>query len=411
MKDKKSGLSRRSFLGTASTGFIYCGVGGSLAELLGGCEIHDEIPRIEGRARSFITPTDGDVSNDFYIQFGNPLTTPDNHPVISENAWSLSINGQVDNTMTVTFDDLMEAADTEAIVYMKTLRCVLEGPGVPYISNAYWKGVPLRYFLDEAELRDDAIRLRITGVDGFENNLRLSRVMDDLSFGVAASIPLLPVILAYEMNGQPIPSVHGGPVRIIVPEKFGFKQMKWPTEIEVSARDSAFGYYETVLFANDPLTDTGNMQLASVFTGPAEGETVSGPEVTFFGFAVFGPGVIEQVEVSVDGSAFQEAEIFDYDDALNDVDLFFGEVPEQTSIQLQNELDALRDELEQSTNADFSDMKPFVWVIWKFVADLGPGDHSARVRAVATGDVSQPDVDTVAEDGNSSIRSITFEVA
>jgi len=383
---------------------------GSVANLIAGCELHDEILHITGQSRSFITPTDGELGNDFYIQFGGSLATPDNHPQIAEDDWRLAIRGAVDTNLTVTWADLMTAAETEATLFLKTMRCVFDAPGELLISNGYWKGVPLSHFLDQVGLTDDATRLNITGTDGFTTNLRVARVMDNVSQGVAADIPLAPVVLAYELNGSPIPTVHGGPVRLIVPEKSGFKNMKYPSEIDVSESDSTFGFYETTLFPGNSQTDTGNIALTSLFTGPLEGEVVGGPDVTFFGIAMIGPGEVEAVELSVDGADFAPAQIMSLDDVLNDVNLFFDDVTEANAETMTDELTSLRESLLQVTDPEFSALVSAVWSLWRFDTSLQPGNHSARVRAVGTGGIQQPETDREQGDGNTQIRRVSFKV-
>ena len=403
-------FSRRQFLGTSGGGILFCGGLGGLASLLSGCETHGEIPRVAGQSRSFITPTDGGLGNDFYIQFGGGLATPDNHPVIDQDDWELIVRGDLENDVRITWDDLMAVDESDGITFLKTMRCVFDAPGEPLISNAYWRGVPLKLFLEQGELRAEAVRLNITGEDGFTDNLRVARVMDDVSQGVSSDVPLLPVVLAYELNGAPIPSVHGGPVRIIVPEKFGFKCMKYPVLMAVTTNDEAFGYYETELFPGSDVTDTGNIAITSIFTAPVDGETVRGPRVTFFGVAMYGPGQIEQVEVSIDGGAFGEAEVLTLDDVLNDVNLFFADVGEDNISDLEAELADLRDTLVQNVDPAFTASVPYVWSIWRYSVDLAPGEYSAKVRSVATNDVEQPDQDREAGDGNSQVRRIVFQV-
>lgn len=404
-------LSRRHFLGQTGAGLLFCGGLGSVADLIAGCELHDEVLHISGRSRSFITPTDGELGNDFYIQFGGSLATPDNHPQIAEDDWEMDIRGAVDSDLTVTWADLMAAADTEATLFLKTMRCVFDAPGELLISNGYWRGVPLSHFLDQAGLSADATRLNITGTDGFTTNLRVARVMDNVSQGVSTDIPLVPIVLAYELNGSPIPTVHGGPVRLIAPEKSGFKNMKYPNLIEVSESDSTFGFYETTLFPGNSATDTGNIALTSLFTGPLEGETVGGPQVTLFGVAMIGPAEVESVELSVDGADFVPAQIISLDDVLDDVNLFFDGVTEDNVDSLTTELESVKEALLQVTDPDFSTLVSSVWSLWRFDANLQPGSHSARVRATGTGGIQQPETDREQGDGNTQIRRVSFTVA
>lgn len=418
--DRRLGLSagdpgnidreRRAFLQRAGHLFL----GSLVVSTVGGvlsCELHGEIPRVSGGLRSFVSPTEaGRLGDEFYIQFGNPTTNVDNHPRLRPEDWSLSIRGAVERDVTITFDDLMAAADTEAIEFLKTMRCVLDAPSQPLISNGYWRGVPLRTFLEVATPLDSAVRLYITGEDGFADNLFVDRVVRDSPRDVADTVPLLPVMLAFELNGQPIPTVHGGPARIIVPEKFGYKNMKWPRDIELTERDEPFGFYETVLFPGNAATDVGNIQLVSMFSGPIEGEAVEGPDVRLFGLAMFGPGEVEEVLISVDGGPMESAHLFSIEELLSDVELFFGANTGREAEDLGNELDRLRGSLIQLNDPRFEGFIPFVWRLFRFDVRLSPGTHTARVSARATGPITQPERDTDAGDGNSQVREVEFVV-
>jgi DMSO/TMAO reductase YedYZ molybdopterin-dependent catalytic subunit len=112
------------------------------------------------------------------------------------------------------------------------------------------------------------------------------------------------VILAYEMNGQPIPAPNGGPVRLLVPRWAGIASVKWPARIEVVSTPFR-GYYNAeryiVVDASGATVDTvREMPVKSVVAWPGEGEHVLRGSHTVFGFAWSGHAPIDQVEVSVD---------------------------------------------------------------------------------------------------------------
>src|SRR5256886_16910954 len=92
--------------------------------------------------------------------------------------------------------------------------------GAGWIRNAFWKGVPLRDLLDQAGLLSSAARVRLQGVDNYTDTIPLEKAMDPTT------------LLAYEMNGTPLPGRHGYPLRVIVPGYFGEKNGKWLTRIE-----------------------------------------------------------------------------------------------------------------------------------------------------------------------------------
>jgi DMSO/TMAO reductase YedYZ molybdopterin-dependent catalytic subunit len=398
-------LTRRELLSASAA--LFCGLfGASALKLVAGCETHETLSKISGGLRRFVTPVDGDRHDEFYVRFGWPGTNPQRPPVLREQDWSLALTGAVDNPLTLTFDDVTSAARSEAITFLKTMRCVTDAPNAPLISNGYWRGVPLGPFVVRAQPSPGAVRVRVMAEDGFSSNLRLARVVDAVGDGLAASTPLLPVVLAFELNGAPIPPVHGGPVRLVVPEKYGFKNVKFPRELAVTTVDEPFGYYEIDLYERSPLTDDGNIDITSFFSGPVEGEGVSGPSVTFFGAALHGPTGIERVEVSVDGGTFLPATQLPLSEVLDDPVLAFGE----DTRARRDELTRLRETLVQLHDPRFADDVPTVWVLWTATFDVPRGTHQAVVRAFGRDGAEQVPTDTTGDDGDSSYRRVRFTV-
>jgi DMSO/TMAO reductase YedYZ molybdopterin-dependent catalytic subunit len=107
------------------------------------------------------------------------------------------------------------------------------------------------------------------------------------------------------MNGEPIPTANGGPVRLLVPGWAGIASVKWPVRMEVVAEPFA-GYYNAQRYimvdaADRTLRTVRQMPVKSVIAWPGEGETVTAGARPIFGFAWSGLGPIRRVEVSLDG--------------------------------------------------------------------------------------------------------------
>ena len=100
--------------------------------------------------------------------------------------------------------------------------CINNGLDAGLISNAVWKGLPLRDLLDQAGVLSGAARVRLQGVDNYTDTIPLEKAMEPTT------------LLAYEMNGAPLPDRHGHPLRVIVPGYFGEKNVKWITRVEVT---------------------------------------------------------------------------------------------------------------------------------------------------------------------------------
>ncbi|MEP6809721.1 MAG: molybdopterin-dependent oxidoreductase, partial [Chthoniobacterales bacterium] len=99
------------------------------------------------------------------------------------------------------------------------------------MSNAMWKGVPLRALLEAAGASPEARKVKLFGVDNYADTFPIEKALDQTT------------LIAYEMNGERLPQRHGFPARAIVPGYFGEKHVKWITRIEV-AGEEAEGFYE-----------------------------------------------------------------------------------------------------------------------------------------------------------------------
>ena len=99
------------------------------------------------------------------------------------------------------------------------------------MSNAVWKGVPLRNLIEAAGAKQGVVEVRLHGVDSYTDTFAIEKAMEPTT------------LVASEMNGEMIPARHGFPVRVIVPGLFGEKNVKWVTRIELVDHD-AKGFYE-----------------------------------------------------------------------------------------------------------------------------------------------------------------------
>ncbi len=149
-------------------------------------------------------------------------------PDVTKRLWGLEVNGVVANPRRYSFDDLsaMAAVDQET-----TLMCISNQIGAGLFSNAVWRGVPMRTLLEAAGPEPEAMEVRLYAADGYTDTFAIEKAMNPAT------------LVAFAMNGEPLPRIHGYPVRIIVPGLFGEKNVKWVTRIEVADYD-AKGFYE-----------------------------------------------------------------------------------------------------------------------------------------------------------------------
>lgn len=97
--------------------------------------------------------------------------------------------------------------------------CISNGLDAGLMSNALWKGVPMRILLEAAGPLAGARKVKLFGVDNYTDTIPLEKALDPTT------------LIAYEMNGERLPQRHGFPARAIVPGYFGEKHVKWITRI------------------------------------------------------------------------------------------------------------------------------------------------------------------------------------
>jgi DMSO/TMAO reductase YedYZ molybdopterin-dependent catalytic subunit len=215
-------------------------------------------------------------------------------PRVNVDLWHLEIGGMLQNSATWRFQDLL---GFEPTTQETTLMCISNGLDAGLISNAVWKGLPLRDLLDHAGVISGAARVRLYGVDNYIDTIPLEKAMEPTT------------LLAYEMNGAPLPDRHGYPLRVIVPGYFGEKNVKWLTRIEVTdAR--AKGFYETQGWGPDFIVPTrSRIDVPEEWSSLSLGKLTAPIEVK--GIAFGGDRGVSRVEFSFDsGNTWGDAEIY-----------------------------------------------------------------------------------------------------
>jgi len=139
--------------------------------------------------------------------------------------YSLKIDGLVENKMSYTYDRILEM-DSLEVVY--TIYCV-EGWDATFL----WKGVLMKDVLSESNVMDDAKTVIFHAIDGYTTSLPLDEVMDN------------DLMIAYNVNGLPIPSSLGYPFIFVAYDKWGYKWARWINRIELSSDTDYMGYWES----------------------------------------------------------------------------------------------------------------------------------------------------------------------
>jgi len=216
-------------------------------------------------------------------------------PRVNVPLWHLEVNGLVQNKATYRFDDLK---GFPAVEQETTLMCISNGLDAGLMSNAVWKGVALRDLIDPAGPLSDAARVRLHSVDNYTDTIPLDKALEPTT------------LLAYEMNGAPLPNRHGYPLRAIVPGYFGEKQVKWLTRIEL-ANAKAKGFYETQGWGPNFIVPTRSRIDVPDYDSRFTIHELPGP-IQVKGVAFGANRGISRVEISTDGGETWDDAKIDY---------------------------------------------------------------------------------------------------
>ena len=253
----------------------------------------------------------------FYVR--NHFDTPRLDPL----SWRLEVKGLVERPLRLSLRDL-HSMRSETLV--ATLECAGNGRSafdpptegeqwqLGAVSTAEWTGVPLAEILDRAGLTPAAMEIVFRGADQgstgetadpirFERSLLVSDASESSS------------LLAYAMNGEPLPLEHGYPLRLIVPGWYAVASVKWLTEIE--ATGSPFtGFFQTERYVYE--TERSGavtrepvrlQQVRAVITQPSAGQQVTAGDLVVRGVAWSGAAPIDKVEVSIGSGPWHNARL------------------------------------------------------------------------------------------------------
>ncbi|RJP26793.1 MAG: oxidoreductase [Actinobacteria bacterium] len=158
------------------------------------------------------------------------VRTAETDPVIDPATYTLAVTGMVERTQSFTFDELLAMQAEERLV---DLPCV-EG----WTETALWKGTRLIPLLESAGVLEGADNVVFSSPGGYTTSLTL------------ADIDETDPLLAYGANGEMLPHEQGFPLRLVVPDRLGYKWIKWVTSIEVISGEYE-GYWESRGYSNE----------------------------------------------------------------------------------------------------------------------------------------------------------------
>ncbi|MBM4832761.1 sulfite oxidase [Actinospica acidiphila] len=271
-----------------------------------GREPFDAEPPGAALARAAVTPTDT-----FYSRNHGPV------PRLAPADWRLTVDGLVARPLTLSLDDLRSRFDAaEATV---TLQCAGNrradlaavravpgetpwGPGA--LSTARFRGARLADVLANAGIAPEAAHVAFQAPDVSPS----ARPPQPYEVSVPRDRALAPdVLLAWAMNGAPLPAVHGAPLRVVVPGWIGARSVKWLTHVTARTTPSD-GYFQAVAYRLPPTGDDlegvtlGPLPLNCAVLTPSDGAVLPRGPVEVTGYALAGEGrTVARVEVSTDG--------------------------------------------------------------------------------------------------------------
>lgn len=270
-----TGVSRRAALEAGGAVVLSLAAGSVafnrlLAEWYARSNLTYEGMRTPNAITSAITP-----NSDFYIVSKNVLD-----PTVQVERWQLEITGLVRAPRSWTLEQL-RALESESRAI--TLECISNEVGGHLISTAQWRGVTLQTLLTTAGgALPTATHLVFYGVDGYATSLPLVDLLQART------------LLAWEMNGQPLPDRHGFPLRALVAGRYGEQSAKWLSRIELTDHPYK-GFYQSQGWSDGPLSTMSRIDTPT--------STASIGAVTVSGIAFAGLRAITRVEISADSGA------------------------------------------------------------------------------------------------------------
>jgi DMSO/TMAO reductase YedYZ molybdopterin-dependent catalytic subunit len=333
---------------------------------------------------------------------------------LTRDTWSLEVVDDPDNTARLrtpltkednsafTFNDLMKLAEKHAVRFPKVMTCL--NLGCP-LGNGIWEGVPLRKVL---WLTQPGHALRRVFYHGYHNDdpkqifrssLPVGRVLEDL-YG------LPPVILCYKLNGQWLTPQRGAPVRIVVPEAYGFKSIKWLSHVVLSNLWKANDTYGEQ--NND--VDSPLKTFCETISVPA---TVKpGQPIAVTGYAQVGISGLKQVQVWIQNNG----------EELPSGDKYFTKAPWRDAEILQPPKnwggDILDNQIPIPTYGfDPKTGQPQNWPMWLSKAHwavllpgLPAGEYTLRCRTIDDNGIAQPMPRPFRKSGRAAIDQVKLTV-
>ncbi|MFM7131491.1 MAG: molybdopterin-dependent oxidoreductase [bacterium] len=300
----------------------------------------------------------------------------------------------------IDFAELMKIAETKAVKFAKVMTCL--NMGCP-LGMGLWEGVPLREIVWMTRPRENLRRVFFHGFHNndakqlFQSSLQIGRVLED-----PAGLP--PVILCYKLNGQWLDIVRGGPVRMVVPEAYGFKSIKWLNQIVLTNLPHANDTYAN---QNNDI-DSPLKTFAASLQVPVEMK--SGEMIPVSGYAQVGVSGLKKVQVAIDPADRKWPDDDPYFTSASWLDAEILPPPEKWNV--------LETDVPLSSTFGFSAQgRPLMWPMkltnahWAAVIPpQKPGEYHFRCRTIDENDHAQPMPRPFRKSGHAAIETLSIRI-
>lgn len=409
-------LTRRFFLQFGTLGTAALGV---LPFASHAAELEPELADAVARLESFFTSPSAfrDVSRGKPI----PHTLSEEKKAevgLTRETWKLEVTADPENparlrkpltkekNTALDFTGLMQLAEKHVVRFAKTMTCL--NIGCP-LGTGIWEGVPLREVIWLTEPVENLRRVFYHGFHNddpkqlFRSSLPVGRILEEM-------LGLPPVILCYKLNGEWLDGQRGGPVRVVVPEAYGFKSVKWLTHVTLT----------NFAHSNDTYADGNNdidsplKTFAATLSVPKQ--VAAGQPIPLTGYAQVGISGLSKVQVWLHPN----------DQPWDESDKNFVKAPWRDATILPPPKtwgghateDIANSQLHHSLGFDTQTGQPKSWpmrlakVHWATLLPGVPaGDYTLRCRTVDEQGIAQPMPRPFRKSGHSAIEEVKLTVA
>lgn len=326
--------SRRTFLKCIALG----GTGIGLASLIG-CE------RVEW-VTDDITPS-------------LPLITPvEKAYVLTQSAvppqdlerFQVTIRGACRRDVELSLSDLQRLLTDHDVSYLHTMVSIFDTPDQDLCYTGIFGGIPLERLIEMAHPEASVVRVNLKGADGFCSSLPLSEIHHPMHG--------LPPIVAFSHNGQDLTHDHGRPIRAVIPGLYGYKSVKYLTEIELSLEPSPIGHIESMFHTKPDQPMAGGTKMRQ----PLDTAWLPPGDVLILGYCLPGPVPTRGVALQIDDGPWSPVRLKPVEPLVRGLPVPFDELSQGSS--------------ESGLTYPF----PGVWAPWSHIWRAEPGHHVIRAR-------------------------------